>query len=139
MDKAEFDRLRDRLDEDFFRASKRSMVGTVSEVSSGQHCSSGQRPSFTQKAIGPVCVGSPLSIAGSPNVFSAGRVGDVRCRLLAGFGLGLSVSSIDSLRLRSLLCTGGGSCNTVGTCRDGILIVEGRRRLLLVGLIADFS
>ena len=108
MDNVEFDLLRDRLDEYFFRASKRSMLGTVSEVSSGQYCSSGQRPCFTQKAIGSVCIGPPLLIVNSPDVFSAGRVRDVRCRLCAGFGLGLSVSSIDCLRLRPLLWTGDG-------------------------------
>jgi len=100
---AEFDRLRERLDEDFFRASRRSIVGTVSEAPSGQHWSSGQRPSFAQKAIGLVCSGAPVPIADSPNVVSAGRVRGVRCRLWDGSGLGSSASSIDCLRLRPLL------------------------------------
>ena len=53
VDVAEFDRFRDRLDEDFFRASgRRSMVKSVVEVSSGQSCSSGQHPSSAQKATG---------------------------------------------------------------------------------------
>lgn len=44
-------RFQDRLDEDFFRTRRRrSMVKSVVEVSSGQYCSCGQRPSFTQKA-----------------------------------------------------------------------------------------
>ncbi len=57
MDVAEFDRFRDRLDEDFFRARRRrSMVKSVVEVSSGQSCSSGQRPSFAQNATGSMCL-----------------------------------------------------------------------------------
>ncbi len=58
---AEFDRFRDRLDEDFFRARRRrSMLRSVLEVSSsGQSCSSSQRPSFAQKATGSVCLRRP--------------------------------------------------------------------------------
>lgn len=105
VDVAEFDRFRDRLEEDFLRASgRRSMVKCVSEVSSGQSCSSGQRPSFTQKATGSVCLGALLPIAGLLNASSIERGGDVRCRF--GSGSRSSACPVGRLRLRPLLWAG---------------------------------
>jgi len=107
----EFDRFRDRLDEDFFRARRRrSIVKSVVEVSSGQSCSFGQRLSFAQKATRSVGLWAPLLIAGSLNASPVERGGDVRCRFGFGSGSGLASSacSIGCLRLRPLLWTGAG-------------------------------
>lgn len=112
MDVAEFDRLRERLDEDFFRASRRSIVGSVFEVSSGQYCSSGQRPSVTQTPIGSVARSETLAtVGGSLQMRTAGCVRGVRCRFWAGPGLGSRRVSTDCLRLRPRYWTGAGcSC-----------------------------
>jgi hypothetical protein len=82
------------------------MVESISDVSSGQSCSFGQRPCSAQVAMGSMCLEAPLLIAGSLDASSAGRVGDVRCRFGSGSGLGSRVFSIDCLRLRPLFWTG---------------------------------